>query len=103
MNEGRHFAAAVPLNDKVFIFGGCDGQNVLSTCEVFDAKLNRWNYISSMQSSRMRHSAVVHAGKVYVFGGVTVNRGGPGLKSVECYSPEENRWTRVPDMPEWKI
>ena len=99
MNEGRHSAAAVSLNGKIFIFGGCDGQNVLSSCEVYDTKLDRWQHISPMHDSRMRHSAVVHVGKVYIVGGVSANRAGPGSKSVECYVPEENRWTKVPDMP----
>ena len=103
MTEARHSAAAVSLNGKIFICGGCDGQNVLSSCEVYDTQLNRWQHIAPMKSSRMRHSAVVHAGKVYVFGGVNVDIGSPALKSVECYSPEEGRWTKVPDMPEGRF
>ena len=99
MNEPRHSAAAVSLNDQILICGGCDGENVLKSCEVYDTKLNKWQHIPPMKSSRMRHSAVVHAGKVYVFGGVSVNSGGIALKSVECYNPEENCWTKVPDMP----
>ena len=108
MNERRHSAAAVSLNDQIFICGGCDGENVLRSCEMYDTKLNKWQHIPSMKSSRMRHSAVVHAGKVYVFGGVSVNSGsvnsgGIALKSVECYNPEENRWTKVPDMPDGRF
>ena len=98
MNEGRQFAAAVSLNDNIFVFGGCDGQNALRSCEVYNIKLNRWQNISPMHCSRMKHSAVVHAGMVYVIGGLTGNRAGPVLKSVECYIPEENRWTEVSDM-----
>ena len=98
MNERRQFAAAVSLNDNILVFGGCDGHNALRSCEVYNTKLDRWQYISPMQCSRMKHSAVVHAGKVYVIGGLTGNRAGPVLKSVECYIPEENRWTEVPDM-----
>lgn len=103
MNEPRHSAAAVSLNDQIFICGGCDGENVLKSCEVYDTKLNKWQHIPPMKSSRMRHSAVVHAGKVYVFGGVSVNSRGIALKSVECYNPEENRWTKVPDMPNGRL
>ena len=99
MNEGRKFAAAVLLNGKIFIFGGCDGQNVLSSCEVYDPRVDRWQYISPMQDSRMRHSAAVHDGKVYIVGGVSDNRAGPGIRSVECYIPEEDRWTKVSGMP----
>lgn len=98
MNVGRKFAAAVLLNDKIFIFGGCDGHNVLRSCEVYDTERNRWQQISPMQCSRMKHSAVVHAGKVYIAGGVSSNRAGPILKSLECYIPEENHWTSAPDM-----
>lgn len=98
MNEGRQFAAAVSLNDNIFIFGGCDGHNVLRSCEVYNTKRNRWQHITPMYCSRMKHSAVVHAGKVYIVGGVSSNRAGPVLKSVECYIPEENRWTSEPDM-----
>lgn len=98
MNEGRQFAAAVSLNDKIFVFGGYDGHNVLRSCEVYNTKHNRWQYIASMCCSRMKHSAVVHAGKVYVVGGVSSNRTGPLLSSVECYLPEENRWASVPGM-----
>ena len=99
MNVGRQFAAAVSLNDSIFVFGGSDGRNILRSCEVYYPKLNRWQYISPMQCSRMKHCAVVHAGKVYVAGGVSSNRPGHVLTSVECYIPEENRWTSVCDMP----
>ena len=99
MIEGRHFAAAVSLNDNIFIFGGCDGQRVLRSCEVYNVKLNRWQHIAPMRCSRMKHSAVVQAGRVYVIGGVSGSREGPVLTSVEYYIPEENRWTSVPDMP----
>lgn len=97
MNERRLFAAAVNLNDKIFVFGGCDGHSILSSCEVYDAKLDQWQYISPMLVTRMKHSAVVCGGKIYVIGGVNA-RAGPGLRSVECYVPEEDRWTKVPDM-----
>lgn len=99
MHEIRLFAAAVVINGKIFIFGGCDGQNVLRSCEVYDIKLDTWQHITPMQISRMKHSAVVHAGKVYIIGGASDSRAGPGLRSVECYIPEEDRWTRIPDMP----
>ena len=98
MSERRLFAAAVSLNDQIFIIGGCDRQNVLSSCEVYDIQRDRWQQIPPMQVPRMKHSAVVHAGRVYIIGGVS-ERAGPGLKSVECYIPEEDRWTRVSDMP----
>lgn len=99
MNVGRQFAAAVSLNDSIFVFGGSDGHNVLRSCEVYNPKLNRWQHISPMQYSRMKHCAVVHTGKVYVVGGVSSNRPGHVLSSVECYIPEENRWTSVCDIP----
>ena len=99
MNEIRLFAAAVALNGKVYVFGGCDGHTVLRSCEVYDTKLDSWQHITPMQISRMKHSAVVHAGKVYIIGGVSDSQLGPGLRSGECYIPEENRWARIPDMP----
>ncbi|XP_068739435.1 uncharacterized protein [Montipora capricornis] len=98
MNERRVFAAAVAFKDKIFVFGGSDGDNILSSCEVYDPELNQWQTIAPMLVPRMRHSAVVHKDKIYVIGGLSA-REGPGLKSVECYVFEENRWTKEPDMP----
>ena len=98
MNERRLFAAAVAFKDKIFVFGGSDGDNILSSCEVYDPELNQWQNIAPMLVPRMRHSAVVHKDKIYVIGGLSA-RAGPGLKSVECYVSEENRWTKEPDMP----
>lgn len=99
MIEGRQFAAAVTLNDEIFIFGGYDGQNVLNSCEVYNVKLNRWQHIAPMRKSRMKHSAVAHGDKIYVIGGVSDIRGGSVFSSVECYVPEKNLWMSAPDMP----
>ena len=98
MNEGKHSAAAVFVDNKIYVIGGVNRRSVLSSCEVYDIKSDTWQPIAAMQSSRMRHSAAVHDGSIYVFGGLGENQQGTALKSVECYVPGKDRWEFVCNM-----
>ena len=50
MNDERCDLGAVVFNDTLVVCGGGHGgKNVLSSLEAYDAKLNKWNEISSLK------------------------------------------------------
>lgn len=98
MNQSRCFAASVSIQQRIYVFGGCQERNVLKTAEVYDPVQNEWRPITPMHTPRMKSGVAVLHGKVYLFGGMRDHRGIP-LSSVECYIPAEDRWTSLTDMP----
>lgn len=54
----RSDASAAALNDKVYIAGGFNGQDILSTAEVYDPSTNQWTFISVMNTARSGVSLV---------------------------------------------
>jgi len=49
--------------------GGFNGQEVLSSAEVFDPSSNQWTYIHSMTSARSGVSLVAYRNCLYALGG----------------------------------
>ena len=72
------------LQDALYIFGGYDGSNVLSSCEVYDPASDRWRAIAPMGSKRSALAAAVVGGLLYVIGG---KDGSNHLSSCEVYDP----------------
>ena len=80
---------------QVFIAGGFNGQEVLSSAEVFDPQTSQWTFISCMQSARSGVSLLAHHGYLYALGGFN---GYDRLKSGERFDPAANEWQPVRDM-----
>ncbi|MEU9253626.1 kelch repeat-containing protein [Streptomyces sp. NPDC048270] len=90
----------------VYIFGGTDGANPLTTVEAYSPVTNTWATLSPLQTARFNHTGTaapcpgdlgLKGTCVYAIGGATT--GIPDLASVEVYSPLLNAWQYVPDMP----
>ena len=88
----RRFHAMVGLGGKLFVIGGYDGMNHLSTVECLDMWSGRWSSIANMSETRMDFSAAVLGGKIFVTGG----RHKKG--ACESFDPGTGAWTAVPPM-----
>ncbi|XP_067636341.1 kelch-like protein 5 isoform X2 [Eurosta solidaginis] len=115
MNQLRYRHSAAALNGNIYAIGGVErryyktndidqlfglcphAQKVLPSVEMYSAS-NGWNFISNMTVPRYEAAAVTLNGKIYVMGGrcAFLNI----LKSVECYDPRTNCWTKCADMIE---
>lgn len=54
---------------QIYIVGGFNGQEVLSSAEVFDADTKQWSFIRSMLSPRSGVSLIAYRDCLYALGG----------------------------------
>ena len=99
MSCGRESPGVIAFDGKIFVFGGSstdpDQDPLVSSCEVYHVKENRWETIADMPTPRECVAVTELHGKIYVIGGESE---GIELKVVECYDPEKNTWESLPDM-----
>ena len=73
MTIARAGSAAVSNGDRIYMIGGVDGVNFLSTVESAvidpDGSLSSWSVVGEMPEPRGFMSAVIHANRIYVVGG----------------------------------
>ena len=103
----RGDASGATVNQKIFIFGGLDGEvPVPLSCEVYDPAVNAWQVIESAVSLRNGFSsAVSFKGKIFVcgqFGGNYSEK-----YSLQMYDVNRNEWHSCKDIPlsseKWSI
>jgi len=100
MQIARAGAAIVSHNNKIYVIGGVDGVNFLSSVEVAtvttDGALSPWKNVRSMPEARGFVSAVVFNNRIYVVGGANGRYGKKLLNSVVSAaileSGELGRW-----------
>ena len=100
----RSELSASVVNGLIYVIGGWDGAQPLTTVEVYNSATNTWKQVADIPTARRRHSTSVVNGKIYVFGGfTTVERRGvkkqKTLSTVEEYDPATNTWAKKADMP----
>lgn len=93
----RDVPAVVQLADgKVFVAGGGNVSNALSTVEVYDPVADTWASKASLSTKRAQAmGAVLPSGKVLIAGG---EDGGVTLATTELYDPSTNTWSDGPGM-----
>lgn len=69
--------------------------NFLSSVEVYNPEVDKWEFVASMNTKRSRMALVTCNGRLYAFGGYD---GQSNLNSVEFYCPDNNQWTLVKSM-----
>ena len=100
INQARYNAFGAAMNGKVYIAGGCQGQETLKTCEVYNPLTNEWQLMPSLRVSRMSASMVCHEGRLYVLGGGIPSSGRLSrVLSVEIFDSEENKWNKKSVIP----
>lgn len=70
LKTARAYAAAAAVGDKIYIFGGSNG-NLLNTIEVFDTKTNTSNILPGVTLSQAKNylTATAVGTDIYIFGG----------------------------------
>ena len=101
INEGRYNAFGATMNGKVLIAGGQQGQEVISSCEVYNPPTDEWHLMPSLKVPRCNASMVCCNGRLYVLGGATFNRFGMCMRvlSVEEFDSERNEWKEKSVIP----
>lgn len=101
MHHPRASAQTVLLHSgKIFVMGGTDGSQVLSTCELYDPFTNTWSNAATMHVPRYVFQAnVLNDGRVFVSGGLT-DLGNQTTAACEIYSPSSDTWALGPSMSE---
>jgi N-acetylneuraminic acid mutarotase len=92
----RRNHASVVYNDKIYLFGGCDGNTDISTVDVFDPKTLHWTNLTTSGTFTPRRSlsAALINGKAYVYGGATVSPVQIGaLDVLEIFDLATNTWS----------
>jgi len=83
----RAGAAVVAVDDTLFLIGGVDGKDFLSTTEFArinkDGSLGKWQAGPNLKEPRGFIDAVIHAGSIYVVGGGNGPNGHNLLKTAE--------------------
>ena len=95
MSAARFGPAAAVVDGKLYVMGGHDGRNQLSSVERYDPAKNAWEAVAPMSTARFALAAAVFDGKLYVMGGYD---GRNGLSSVERYDPARNEWVAMASM-----
>lgn len=98
MRIARSGSIAVVLRQKIYVCGGLQSNTEnTNLAEVYDPKMNQWQFIAPMREHRYRPGAAVVNGKIYVCGGQD-EQPGKYHESVECYSPDTDQWTIVTEL-----
>lgn len=94
---------ACNINDKLYFFGGYDGNTVYDEVYEYDPATNNWTEFDSMPTARWGHIAIAYGGKAYVFGGVKTQPQAIGQFTavLEIFDPSQstgNQWTTGTSM-----
>ena len=95
MPHARCMHAAAAMGGKIYVSGGRDDDELMSTVMVFDPQANTWTELASMGTAQFFHTSAAIGSKIYVFGGRT---DGGFTASVEAYEPVSNTWEQVWDL-----
>ena len=105
LNEGRHDAFVVAMNDKIFVAGGIQKNDqtltLLSTCEVYNVSTNEWHLMADLCVPHHSASMVFFKGALYVFGGLKNTRSYLQTRelSVEVFNSETSQWKEKSTIP----
>lgn len=97
LKTNRARFVTVSVKDTMFVIGGSNGREELSSLERCDAKTNQWEKIkANMHTARSCFAAAELDGKVYAFGGSHYSY---LLKSAEIFDPKTEHWQPISSMP----
>ncbi|CAG5102462.1 Similar to KLHL10: Kelch-like protein 10 (Homo sapiens) [Cotesia congregata] len=96
MHKQRSDASAAALENKIYIVGGFNGEDIYRSAEAFDVETSQWSYIKSMINPRTGVSLVAFRDSLYAFGGYS---GLTRLTSAEKFNPNQpDEWQEVTQM-----
>ncbi|KAL7056651.1 hypothetical protein AAHC03_020552 [Spirometra sp. Aus1] len=99
---GSSNAVFVAIEGCIFAFGGDQDDGSFPNVHKFDTKDLRWKECARLSTGRRYHSVVVvpvgQENMICVFGGK--NKQNEGLDTCELYSPQEDKWYKLPGLKE---
>jgi len=95
MTSRRSRAGVTSLGKLLYVVGGYDGSNDLTTGEYYNPAANTWQNITPMGTRRSCLGICAYDGLIYCVGGYD---GASCLSSVERYDPLTAMWTSSPAM-----
>ncbi|XP_053353461.1 kelch-like protein 6 [Clarias gariepinus] len=97
LTTGRWRHKMAVSGGKVYVMGGFDGVQRLSSVEVYDPFHNSWSQAAPLLLAVSSFSAASHGSTIFVIGG------GPNGKlatnSLQCFEAAANKWTLKSPMP----
>jgi len=96
VNQTTFSSTAAAVGDKIYVISCGLTPN---TTRVYDPETDTWETEANIPTDRIRLSASVVNGKIYVIGGTMDNHGQGVLSAVEEYDPATDAWTKKADMP----
>jgi len=76
------------VDGRLYLFGGWDGRQAVSTVYSFDPEANAWQPRASLPAPRAFSSAVALEGRIYLIGGTD---GSHALTTVQVYFPQRDQ------------
>ncbi len=80
---------------KVYIAGGFNGTECLSSAECYSPATNQWTIIQGMRNRRSGVGVISHDGCIFAIGGFN---GITRMNNGEKYNPRTNQWTTIAEM-----
>ena len=77
----------VELDNKIYVTGGYEAGQPMSSADCFDPDTNIWSQVANMNIARCDHSLVSLHGRLYAIGGSS------DVECIEVYDPDNNTWT----------
>ncbi|MDI6787300.1 MAG: hypothetical protein QME51_02885 [Planctomycetota bacterium] len=104
--RGRHSAIWDPATNRMFIWGGYDGSNVLNSGGIYSSSSNTWLPITATANrpiARANHTAIWSDSQMFIYGGDNTQGTSYPLAVLDNistldgrYSPADDTWTRFP-------
>lgn len=98
MTYSRFGSAVAALNNKIYVMGGWDGINAVSSVvEVYDINSQTWERKANMQTAVVYAAAAVVGTSIYVMGGYN---GSSILNRHQVYNTLTNSWSLASNLPQ---
>ena len=100
MIQARRDHKVIVYNNKLFVFGGFDGSEILNTVEMYEPGMSKFIMMAPMKTARKKFACCRVGNLVYIVGGVV---GGSinyvFTRSVEIYDLDKNYWFEGEKLP----
>lgn len=94
---GRRGSAALAVEGEIWLIGGASDGEATARVDIFDPASGVWRIGPALPEPRAGHAAVLHAGKVHVFGGRSPDLRRT-LSDMLVLDPGARRWQEGPDL-----
>ncbi len=91
MPSPRMGHAAVSLAGQLYVIGGWNGSDYMSSVDCFDPVSQQWSSVSPMTKPIQSAAAAVASDRIYVVGGWTSSQG--ASRTVQCYDLAKKTWS----------